>query len=218
MKDQKQSRNLLRNWGPAGVVVGFSFALVIGSTTLGATASPNVSVPEKSFAASEYDFDLLASNEPAVALPEVIAAQLEPGAYKLETVRLLDQSDSGSTYSALDEQGQLCVITYVSGAEWTAGIGCSSPSEFNESGANIRISGPEGTSEVYLLSDQAAQKLSSRSAKRSASALPLEQTSSNLVTLDPSVSADERVKISESLSDSGVKLEIMPQEISDEIE
>ncbi|MGN8554189.1 UNVERIFIED_CONTAM: hypothetical protein OHV15_16535 [Microbacterium sp. SLM126] len=183
-------KKLLDVVGAIAVGAAAGTALCLGISIAASAAAPSDRVPE----GVKYDFAALyADPKTGDNLPATVrAADLGSHGLRPESIRLISSSSKVQFFAALDTMGQLCLVAYIPGRNWTAGTTCAKPEEFAQAGMGIRVYAQgAGAIEGYLLPDAASSE-SSTGLDR-ARALSIAKTSlPNLVVIDPAMSVSER--------------------------
>lgn len=103
---------------------------------------------------SENDYNIAALTRPASAndlLPSNVLNSSQP--VKHDSSRLLAEKDGVQYWTGLDENGNVCLIAYFGTDQWVSGQSCTSQEIFLKSGSGLRLYGPEGLIEAYLVPD-----------------------------------------------------------------
>ncbi|WP_433673884.1 hypothetical protein [Microbacterium gorillae] len=157
--------------------------------------------------ASDYKMGLLtAPASEQDALPATILESQD--GLNLDSVRFVASDGNASYWAGLNEKGDLCLLAQIGDKEWVAGVSCTTATMFLAHGTGLRLYGPEGLSEAYLVPDGAAVEA------------PVSAVAANLYVGDPYASADRRAAALDRVLSSGdgeFTLQVFPDAFTTEV-
>lgn len=139
----------------AVALLGVSSAFAVTPTA--ESASPTLEVYDSTMA--DFGIAALVNTQARGSAGEPLPDELDPAilgsvdGIDTDTVQYLGASDDNQYWAAIDTTGRLCLIGFIPGKEWLAGSACSDPKTFKQWGAGLRLVGPEGDLEAYLVPD-----------------------------------------------------------------
>ncbi|UJP09303.1 hypothetical protein L2X99_12780 [Microbacterium sp. KUDC0406] len=74
---------------------------------------------------------------------------------QVDSLRLLTKHEGTRYWVGLDDANNICLAAYFGSADWVSGQACTTPEVFAKQGAGLRLYGPEGLIEAYLVPDSA---------------------------------------------------------------
>lgn len=168
MREHKKPQNRL----PVvlGVTIACATAGVFGVGAAMAQSSP-----------SEDDYSLAALTRPAEpkdSLPAEVVNSTQP--IQHGSSRFLAEEDGVHYWTGLDEKGNVCLIAYFGTDEWVSGQSCTTQEVFLKSGSGLRLYGPEGLVEAYLVPDDVRVDG------------PTTRITDNVYTVDPHLNSSKR--------------------------
>lgn len=148
-------------------------------TSLAGGAAAGIAVAQESPAIDDYHLKVLFSGEPAGAkLPEQVSGSESMA--EIDSLRELAEHEGAQYWVGLDAQKNVCLVSFFGTTDWVSGETCTTPEMFGLHGAGLRVYGPEGIIEAYLVPDGAEVP-------------PVaEKVAANLYVIDPSTSATDR--------------------------
>ncbi|GAA5037597.1 hypothetical protein ACFQRL_14270 [Microbacterium fluvii] len=186
--------------GTKSYAIAATVGLALGAGALLAAAA-SASAP---YGIDEYDLDAIQGNaksSPAqVPLPgNLDPAMLDGGEVDPSTLQSFASSEAAEFHTALNRDGELCLVASVGGKDWAVATSCSTPQQFNEDGIGIRLETPTIAFESYLIPDAVAGKIDFADVDGITT-----MVNGNLVVVDSAATEAERAAMSDELATAGV--------------
>jgi hypothetical protein len=185
-------------------IVLTALGLGVGGALVGGVAMANAESPAQ---VGDYNMGLLtAPASEQDALPATILDTQD--GLNIDSMRLVASDGNASYWAGLNERGDLCLLAQIGEKDWVAGVSCTTSAMFLAHGTALRLYGPEGLSEAYLVPDGVSVDA------------PVTELAANLYVGDPYASAEERaatLDVARSANDSGFTLHVLPDAFTTEV-
>lgn len=129
--------------------------IAIGVTTVciaGGMVGVGTAIAQGPPSADEYNLSAL--TRPA-AKSDVLPAEIIDSGSSIQhnSARLIAEKDGVRYWAGLDEEGSICLVAFFGTEQWVSGQSCTTEDVFLKNGAGLRVYGPEGLIEAYLVPD-----------------------------------------------------------------
>lgn len=184
-----------------GLVPGFLVGGILALSLVAATGAQATAQHEVE------GIDALAERAgPDDALPEQVDLRSLDETIVLDSVRYLGEGLNARYWAAVDASGSICLVSFIDGKDWVAGATCTDPKAFTSSGAGLRLLGPNGSAEGYLVPDEVL-----------ALEPGLVRIASNLAVADPDGDGAFRDSKAEGLRGSGFALRVFETPLEEKV-